>query len=585
MVQRVAGVEPGQRHLNGPQTTGREYRNLSEASYDMVRDDDAAVPTRDGTVLRADVYRPAVDGRFPALVAASCYPRQIQDLGAPMGFIEAGASDFFVPRGYVHVIANVRGTGQSAGTYSFLDHTERQDLHDLVEWVAAQPWCDGNVGMIGISYYAMAQLEAAVERPPHLKAIFPVATTADPYEIVWHHGLLNANFITAWVSAVAVMAGHDAALWRGTTLDALRRVVAAPRVHKRFEHMNGESAVSTMKLVMRLHYDPHPWDDLRWAACVEHPVHDAFWDERNLLPLLTDVDIPVYLGCDWENTPVHLPSTFTVLAALRRNPHVRVGLLGAFGMTWPWESLHVEALAWFDHWLKGADTGITEGAPIRYWLSGADEWRTADTWPPAGATLHDYALRVDGTLDPDEGAPGSRAYLSLTAAFDRPADVNPPDLPPMLQWDTPPLDANVEMVGDLELDLDATLSASDAGWIAILLDVSADGTTQAITTGWLRATLRTVNEAASRPGAPVLDCREPVAVPPNQLVSYRLPLVPNAHRFNAGHRIRLLVCSDDEPDDVPAMLGFRHPPVTPAVRASIASSSRLRLPVLAVAAC
>ena len=82
----------------------------------------------------------------------------------------------------------------------------------------------------------------------------------------------------------------------------------------------------------------------------------------------------------------------------------------------------------------------------------------------------------------------------------------------------------------------------------------------------------------------MLDCREPVAVPPNQPVSYRLPLVPNAHRFNAGHRIRLLVCSDDQTDDVPAMLGFRHPPVTPAVRASIASSSRLRLPILAVAA-
>ncbi|HTX95061.1 MAG TPA: CocE/NonD family hydrolase [Mycobacterium sp.] len=85
-----------------------------------------------------------------------------------------GVTDFWVPRGYAHVIANLRGTCGSGGTFTFFDTRERQDVHDLVEWVAAQPWCDGNIGMIGIiSYFAMTQHEAAVERPPHLKAIFP----------------------------------------------------------------------------------------------------------------------------------------------------------------------------------------------------------------------------------------------------------------------------------------------------------------------------------------------------------------------------------------------------------------------------
>ncbi|XEM87021.1 CocE/NonD family hydrolase [Rhodococcus sp. JVH1] len=99
-----------------------------------------------------------------------------------------------MPRGYVHVIANVRGTGGFGGTFGFFDTLERQDMYDLVEWVAAQPWCDGNVGMIGISYFAMTQLEAAVERPPHLEAIFPVAVTADLYEAAVRHGL----FSVAW---------------------------------------------------------------------------------------------------------------------------------------------------------------------------------------------------------------------------------------------------------------------------------------------------------------------------------------------------------------------------------------------------
>ena len=159
----VSGTEPGQRQLNGPQTSGRDYRNLSEPQYDLTRDDDVAVPMRDGIELLADIHRPESPSKFPVLIAASPYPRQIQDLGAPVGFIEAGASGFFVPRGYVHVIANLRGTSGSGGTFGFFDAQERRDMHDLVEWAATQPWSDGNVGMIGISYFAMTQMEAAVE--------------------------------------------------------------------------------------------------------------------------------------------------------------------------------------------------------------------------------------------------------------------------------------------------------------------------------------------------------------------------------------------------------------------------------------
>src|ERR1700716_3858585 len=192
----AAGVEPGQRRLNGPQTTGRDFRNLSQPQYQMERDDDVTVPLRDGVRLLADVIRPQVDGRFPALIAASPYPRQIQDLGAPAGFIEAGASDFFVPRGYVHVIANNRGTSGSEGTFGFFDGQERRDMYDLVEWAAAQPWSDGNVGMVGISYFAGTQMEAAVERPPHLKAIMPIAATFDLYESATHHGLVSSSFLT-----------------------------------------------------------------------------------------------------------------------------------------------------------------------------------------------------------------------------------------------------------------------------------------------------------------------------------------------------------------------------------------------------
>ena len=94
MAPKASGIEPGQRQLNGPQTTGREYRNLSQATRSMVEDDDVAVPMRDGINLLADVHSPSESGRYPVLIAASPYPRQIQNVGAPLGFIGAGQATF-----------------------------------------------------------------------------------------------------------------------------------------------------------------------------------------------------------------------------------------------------------------------------------------------------------------------------------------------------------------------------------------------------------------------------------------------------------------------------------------------------------
>jgi predicted acyl esterase len=572
----VSGVEPGQRQLNGPQTTGRKYRNLSAPSYAATSENNLAVAMRDGVELLADVHRPDTDGRFPALIAASPYPRQIQDLGAPAGFIEAGATDFWVPRGYVHVIANLRGTGGSGGTFGFFDIQERRDLYDLVEWTAAQPWCDGNVGMIGISYFAMTQLEAAVERPPHLKAIFPLAVTADLYEGAVHHGLLSASFVTPFLSMLGLTAERGDHLWRSPLIGIARHILTSPRVHHKFATMNGEAAVTMMHALLKLPHDPHPWDDLWLDAAVKHPTRDEWWDERNLLPLLENVHIPVYLGCDWENAPLHLPSTFPTLRALSNSPAVRMGMLGEYGLTWPWESLHVEALAWYDHWLKGRDTGILEGPSVRYFLPGADEWRTAESWPPAGS-YRELALRADGGLDSDEGAPGSREFMVLGAGLGR-ARASSIDPPSSLSWTGAPLDESLDVVGEFEVRLVASATAADTAWIVTLQDVAPDDSTVDVTAGWLRASLREVDEAASRPGAPVLPCRNPVAVPIAQDVTYRIPLVPNARRFGAGHRIRLVLTSDDQDPGMPAIMNFRHASVGTSSVNTVRSSSRLLLP-------
>ena len=577
IASKVAGTEPGQRQLNGPQTTGRDYRNVSEPIHRSVADADVAVGLRDGINLLADVHRPADSGSYPVLIAASPYPRQIQDLGAPMGFIEAGATDFFVPRGYVHVIANLRGTGGSEGVFGFHDAQERDDLYDLVEWAAAQPWSNGRVGMIGISYFAMTQLEAASQNPPHLKAIFPIATTSDLYEGVYHNGLFNSTFITPFLSMVGMTSAH-VNWWGGRVVNAARHVLNTPRLHKKFEAMNGESSIGIMKAALRLHHDPHPWDDLWRAVAVEHQVRDDWWDDRNVLPLLESVEIPVYLGCDWENVPLHLPGTFEALEALSHNDRVRVALLGQFGLTWPWESLHVEALAWFDHWLKDRDTGILEGPPIRYWLPVADEWRTSESWPPPGYPFRELVLSGDGSLVEGGMTTGSREYLTLGTGLNR-AQASPSDPPSFLAWTTDPLDQAWDIVGNLELLLDAMSTGIDTAWILTLQDIAPDDSVADITAGFLRASLRAVDEEKSRAGAPVLPCRHPEAIPLGQLVNYRIPLVPNVRRIKKGHRLRLVLTSNDQGEGSPAMMGFRHGVVGTNTINTVMATSRLLLPV------
>jgi putative CocE/NonD family hydrolase len=312
---------------------------------------------------------------------------------------------------------------------------------------------------------------------------------------------------------------------------------------------------------------------------VEHQTKDEFWQVRDVQALIEQIRVPVYFACDWGNVPVHLPSTFRAYDGVADDVPKRMALMGDGGLTWPWESLHVEALAWFDHWLKGRDTGILEGPPIRYVLPGAgDAWHATPSWPPDHVDYQDFALRSDGRLDPDEGEPGDRSYLYQPPTLQRAKDANPPELPASLVWETDPMPDDLDMIGPIELLLDATVSAIDAAWIASIHDVASDGTATPVTAGWLRASLRQVDEAHSRRGDPVLGYEHYESIPPGP-VRYRVRIVPNARRFATGHRIRLTLASDDTKDG-PNILGFEHLPIAIPNRITVSSSSRLVLPVL-----
>ena len=154
---------------------------------------------------------------------------------------------------------------------------------------------------------------------------------------------------------------------------------------------------------------------------------------------------------------------------MKNSPHIQVALLGDYGLAWPWESLHVEALAWFDQWLKDRDTGVLEGPPIRYVVEGDPTWRTYETWPPPEARYRDLVL----------GTGMGRARASET---------DPPDT---LLWDTPPLAQDLDVAGGIELRLDAVCSAPDVAWILCLQDVDPAGKVTDITQGFARSLPRT----------------------------------------------------------------------------------------------
>ncbi len=184
---RVAGI----------QLAGWVPKASSEKRYRVVLDANVEVPLPDGTILRGDLYRPKAPGAFPTLLAWSCYPKDFQHTGIPMPINEAGPVSNLVARGYCHFNVNARGTGQSGGNFNGLFSPEEQrDVAETIEWAARQPWCDGNLGMIGMSYFAVIQYLAAASNlricgRSSLTSGGPIST-ATPYTTVAHRKPLSS---------------------------------------------------------------------------------------------------------------------------------------------------------------------------------------------------------------------------------------------------------------------------------------------------------------------------------------------------------------------------------------------------------
>ena len=575
---RSSGTSPGERQLLSHQTTGRGYRNLSPPEFAIRAEPDLDIPMRDGTRLRADLYRPETERRVPVLIAVSPYPRQAQYLSLPAGFIEAGQTDFWVPRGYAHLIVNLRGTHGSGGVYRFLDPPGEHDLYDVIEWAAKQPWSDGNVGMIGVSYFAMEQYHAALAKPPHLKAIFPFSAATDPYrQVMYHGGIFQGRFAGSYFNSNGVLERLG-----GDTLRTLPfRLANNLLLHRSFMHeqfsVPQKAPMDALEKIARFSYEPEPWESNYADLAREHQLYDAFWRSRDVTERLAEIEIPMYLGSDPENVAIHLDGPFAALPYLRKEQAWRMVLAPRKTLQWPWESLHIEALAWYDHWLKGRDTGILEGPRIRYYVGGANEWRATDRWPLPETQWRDIYLSASGKLLAAK-AEGSRDYVHIPPNLQRGSGTPPSAMPTALAWDSEPMTDPVELIGPFVLHLSAASTAVDTDWIVKLADFAPDGTVTDLTQGWLRASQRALDARRSKPNRPVIAGNQPLLLEPGKATDFQIAVLPTAHRFQSGHRLRLLLTSDDTHGF--AMQGQSHAPIGIAARNTVFAGSYLTVPLV-----
>lgn len=476
-----------------------QVRERSLPIYGIHSEMDLRIPMRDGVRLAADVYRPRAAGqKFPALLSISPYTRGLQLTEVPIGQNEAGLTEFWVPRGYVHVIVDVRGTNDSEGSYDDKGEKEQGDYLELIEWAASQPWCNGSVGMMGCSYFALVQVMAAAHQPEALKAIFPYDAYTDLYRHrTFHGGIPYLGFMRSWFAAV------------------------------------GNLNFSSGRLADRSGLDEMMQDHLNLA----HPFDGEFYQIRSPHQVLRNIQCPTYFGCDWSFWWLHLPGAFEGWENVGDIP--KRMLIGPRPQPWrPFGAYHEEALRWYDHWLKGMDTGVMEGPPIQLYVQGEDRWRGEEDWPlPRTEWTKLYLGGSDGgqvgTLSESPGASGERGYSYRPFTHEWRLGQ------PKLVYRSDPVPEAYELTGPLSLHLVARSTAEDTDWVANLLDEAPDGSIRSLTKGMLRASHRELDDSLSKVARPWHKHDREVPLNPGEEVGYEIGLVPTCNVFQPGHRIRL----------------------------------------------
>jgi predicted acyl esterase len=552
---------------------------ISQPKYGIKLEKDVFVPVRDGVRLAVDVYRPDADGKFPALLAMGGYGKDLQDLliaPQPMkksavwdGNIEAGDTPEIVPRGYVHVIADSRGTGISEGEYNGMwSKQEAEDGHDLVEWLAQQPWCDGNVGMIGYSYYGKIQLKVAIEQPPHLKAIFVSHVLSDLYrEMVYIGGVLSLFLYGLWDGRQ----GTSGFAPKNAVSQMVKTLPKEEFERRRQELINHPDIKHFPNLY---HLMKYPYKNPQFFDMLMNPLDGPFWQERSIYPFFDKIKIPVHVVGKTPFTATGYWSVYFGLNTVKKllvkpgDPEER-----------PWREDTELIIRWYDHWLKGNDTGMLDEPPMKIFVPGINRWRFEKEWPPPETEWTEcYLRRWEGlSFAPELHQPEPDYFLHLPLHLSNKRD--------SVQYLSRPLHEDVEMIGPGALKLFAAIDQDDTNWIAHLFDVAPTGLETRVARGFLKASHRAIDPDKSKPYAPYHPHTSAEPVAPGEINEYHVSLGNIVNVFKAGHRIKLMIDSRESPRDPEMQIHF-HPhlcsskPTLHKIYRNKEYQSRLILPIL-----
>jgi putative CocE/NonD family hydrolase len=576
-----------------------QYQGDSQPVYSDWIKTSQYVAMRDGTRLAVDIFRPARGGQpvqdpLPVIWAYERFQHAIIVQGRE--FTELDRFPYLktlLQHGYVIAAADARGSGASFGTSQGLFMPQEMlDTYDLTGWFAAQPWCNGNVGMYGKDYAGTMQYLAASTAPPHLKAIMPEMAPADLYAFVYPGGVIH----DALISSLSV------------SMQEQDRLLPAIPVDEDPDGSMRDAAIQQHALNFNIAQIAwgFPYRDSADQDSGPSPYLDG--SPLSYVEQIRQSRVAIYHIVGWFD--LFTRDGFLIFNALD-NPQKLIA------SSWEWEAENSldftgERLRWYDYWLKGIPNGIMDEPPVRYFSMSAprgseQEWQWAQQWPLPGQKATPYYFQSgpsgsvksanDGVLDaqPPPDATAHDDYLvDYTTSSGQRARWTTGGGPDMdygdmtgndekgLTFTTPPLDSDLQVTGHPIAHLWITSSAKDVDFFVYLEDVSGNGYSRYVTEGVLRASHR----AVTTPPYGNLDLpyhrsyQEDVAeLPPGESVELVFDLFPTSNIFRAGHRIRLTITGADSGNAQP--LG-QFPPPTITLYRDARHASYISLPVIPV---
>ena len=555
----------------------------TERLYSGVVRESLYVPVRDGTKLAINIYRPVENGKAsttPHPVVFAFTPYRARFRGANGSVNETGLSERLALKGltdfgYVVAVADIRGKGASYGARrGFQDRTEARDGHDLIEWLARQPWSTGRVGMIGCSYLGGSTLQVATTAPPSLKAIFAGATDLDKYAFV-RRGGITAQFNTRPdeplsddLMSIPVDADTDGALLREAVAEHARNTPMAPL-----------------------------WYGMPYRDSTSDYTGNRFWEEvgpYTYLDVLKKSGIATYFWGNWRDEP-----TEQILhAAANIGGKLLVGP-GGHCVPPPDFDFSGEVRRYFDRYLKGLDNGIDREPRSTYRIDNAPKeqaWVRSSQLPGQGISKTIWYLSgaKSGTArSVNDGTLTMRRPKKSSDRFTVNYDVGSADyfafwIDPMddkgLSYTSSALASDSTMIGTPIIHLSMAADRTDANVFAYLEDVGPDGKASVVSFGRLAASHRKISKAPyDTLGTPWHSGRSSDVIPlvPGKMAQLSFGLTPGSWVFKRGHRIRVTVTGAD-PRQRNLQQIRQDPPPRLTVALGGAGPSRIDLPLLRI---